>query len=414
MSNRPLSDIRIVDLTHVWAGPLATRMLGDLGADVVKVEAPLARGPAVQPPPGQGLWVGGEPGNEPWNRQSLFTKLNRAKRGLCLDLKTEDGRSVLLELVAEADVVIENFSANAMSRMGLGYDKLADAKADIVYVSMPGFGSTGPYSALTAFGPSVEPMTGLGAIMGYSPEEPRNTAMALVDAIGGVSAAAAVMTGLQRRRETGRGVFLELSLHEAGVSFFGDVLADHQLGHQHQPMGNAHPAFAPCGVYPTRADDEWICLACPLDEHWQALKKLLPALDDPQFATAANRLAAREPIDQAIAIWTRAQDRHDLAARLQDAGIPAGAVMSAPDFMTHPHLEARGYWVDLALAGQPSVRYPGLPIALNGEPPPHGRAAPRFGEHNREVLKEWLGKTDASVDDLERAGVLLDRPPAPG
>ncbi|MFV2089796.1 MAG: CaiB/BaiF CoA transferase family protein, partial [Pseudomonadales bacterium] len=274
MSRQPLQGVRIVDLTHVWAGPLATRMLGDLGADIVKVEAPLARGSATVPAIGQGLWVGGEAGEDSWNRQSLFTKLNRSKRGVCVDLKVASGRETLLELIRVADVVIENFSANALERLGLGYETLSSINPDIIYVSMPGYGSSGPYSGLTAFGPSVEPMTGLGALMGYSKNEPRNTAMALVDAIGGVSGASAVVTALNHRKDTGRGGCIELSLHEAGVSFFGDFLVDHQLGAQCEPMGNAHPGYAPHGIYPSRGDDEWIAIACPSQETWRNLRSL--------------------------------------------------------------------------------------------------------------------------------------------
>jgi crotonobetainyl-CoA:carnitine CoA-transferase CaiB-like acyl-CoA transferase len=414
MSNRPLAGIRIVDLTHVWAGPLATRMLGDLGADIVKVEAPLARGSAAAPPIGQGLWVGGEPGDDSWNRQTLTNKLNRSKRGICLDLKVEGSTDVLLALIGEADVVIENFSANAMKRLGLGYDQLASVKPDIVYVSMPGFGSHGPYSALTAFGPSVEPMTGLGALMGYSPEEPRNTAMALVDAIGGVSAASAVMTALLRRKQTGQGAFLELSLHEAGVSFFGDFLVDHQLGHPHEPIGNAHPAYAPNGIYPTLGEDAWIAIACPTPDAWLGLVKTASALSEElaSFADPTARVARRADLNHILGAWTAEHDRTALADLLQSAGVPAGAVNAAPDFMTHTHLLKRGYWIDQATGDQPEVRYPGLAIRLNGERAPHGRSAPRFGEHNREVLTEWLGASEEEVDALLSQGALLDRPPA--
>ena len=414
MSNQPLQGIRIVDLTHVWAGPLATRMLGDLGADVVKVEAPAARGTTAVPPIGQGLWVGGEAGEDSWNRQSLFTKLNRSKRGVCIDLKTAAGKDTLLDLIRVADVVIENFSANAMDRLGLGYDILSDINPNILYISMPGFGSTGPYSTLTAFGPSVEPMTGLGALMGYSKAEPRNTAMALVDAIGGVSAASAVVTALNRRQHSKRGAHIELSLHEAGVSFFGDFLVDQQLGADHKPLGNAHPGYAPHGIYPTSGTDEWIAIACPCQESWTNLQRAAPDLwaDLPPLNDPADRLANRIAIDQQLAGWTSAFNKHTLARQLQSAGVPAGAVNAAPDFMEDAHLLERGYWVDLALEGQTSVRYPGLPISLNGELPPHGSAAPKFGEHNREVLKDWVGRSNEDIASLTEAGVLLDRPPA--
>ena len=413
MSRQPLQGLRIVDLTHVWAGPLGTRMLGDLGADVVKVEAPLARGPAVAPPRGVGVFVGREPGTEPWNRQSVTIKLNRSKRGVCIDLRSSKGKDTLLKLIRVADVVIENFSAQVMNNLGLGYDVLSCVNHKIIYVAMPGFGSYGPYSGLTAFGPSVEPMTGVGALLGYSKDEPRNSAMALVDAVAGVSAAAAVVTAVNRRNETGRGARVELSLHEAGVSLFGDFLVDDQLGARHNPIGNAHPRYAPHGIYPTLGEDEWIAIACPDQTSWVALRDEIQAdwPDTDNFDEPSQRLAHRTVLDEKLTEWTREQNKHNLTQRLQAVGVPAGAVNTAPDVLEDQHLDKRGYWVDQALQNQPIVRYPGLAIKLNGLERLISRPAPRFGEHNREVLQDWLDVTDAQVDELIAGGVLLDRPP---
>ncbi|MCZ6658314.1 MAG: CoA transferase, partial [Gammaproteobacteria bacterium] len=240
MADGPLAGVRILDLTHVWAGPLGTRILGDLGAEVVKIESPMGRGPGTKPPPGTGIYLGGDPGEDPWNRQGVFVKLNRNKKSVAIDLKAAAGRETFLELVGVADVVIENFSARAMQSLNLAYAVLREANDQIIYIAMPGYGTTGPYSQWVAYGPSVEPMTGLGAIMGYGPDEPRNSAIALPDAISGVSGAAAVVTALNRRRETGLGAFVELSLHEAGVSFHGDFLLEKQLGHDPKPIGNDH------------------------------------------------------------------------------------------------------------------------------------------------------------------------------
>ncbi len=413
MSQRPLQGVRILDLTHVWAGPLGIRLLADLGADVVKVEAPLARGAAESPATGAGLFVGGEPAADPWNRQALFIKLNRGRRGMCIDLKSHEGKSLLLALVREADVITENFSAHAMSNLGLGYDVLSDTNPQIIYVTMPGYGSDGPYSGLTAFGPSVEPMTGLGAMLGYSKAEPRNSAMALIDAVAGVSAASAMVTALNRRLTTGKGSRVELSLHEAGVSLFGDFLVAEQLGSQPQPTGNAHPHYAPHGIYPAQGDDNWLAIACPDAAAWSALRREIGEswLSDGRFDLAEQRLAQRAQLDELLGSWTRDQSKHDLAARLQQAGVPAGAVNTAPDVLQDEHLLQRGYWVDQALVDQPAVRYPGIAIRLNQQEAVYGRPAPKFGEHNREVLQDWLDASDARVDELIAGGVLLDRPP---
>ena len=413
MSQRPLQGVRILDLTHVWAGPLGIRLLADLGADVVKVEAPLARGPAVIPPAGLGLFVGGEPALDPWNRQALFIKLNRGRRGMCIDLKAQEGKELLLALVCKADVITENFSARAMINLGLGYDVLSEANPQIIYVTMPGYGSDGPYSNLAAFGPSVEPMTGLGAMLGYSKAEPRNSAMALIDAVAGVSAASAMVTALNRRQSTGRGSRVELSLHEAGVSLFGDFLVAEQLGSQPEPSGNAHPYYAPHGIYPAHGADNWLAIACPDDAAWLALRREIDEdwLRDGQFDVAEQRFAQRSRLDELGGTWTRSQNKHALAARLQLAGVPAGAVNTAPDMLQDEHLLQRGYWVDQALANQPAVRYPGIAIRLNQQESVHGRPAPKFGEHNREVLQDWLDASDVRVDELIAGGVLLDRPP---
>jgi crotonobetainyl-CoA:carnitine CoA-transferase CaiB-like acyl-CoA transferase len=210
----PLNGVRILDLTHVWAGPLATRTLSDLGADTVKIERSYGRGPAqvsVSPIAG---WIGGEPGPEPWNAQATFVKLARNARSVCLDLKHNHGREVFLRLVAVADVVIENFSARAMPALDLGFEALKQANPKIIYVTMPGYGAHGPYRDWVAFGPTVEAMSGLTNVMGYSAQEPRNTAMAVMDPIAGVAATGAVVTALRQRDETQDAQLVEMSLHE--------------------------------------------------------------------------------------------------------------------------------------------------------------------------------------------------------
>lgn len=382
----PLAGVRILDLTHVWAGPLGTRILGDLGADVVKVERPMGRG-GLSGTPGAGNYPGGERGEDPWNRQGTFLKLNRNKKSLAIDLKKPEGRRVFLDLVRVADVVIENFSARTMPGLGLGYDVLCEANERIIYVSMPGYGRTGPYSSRVAYGPSVEAMTGLNAVMGYSPTEPRNSAVALPDPIGGVTAAAAVVTALNRREATGRGAFVERSMHESGVSLMGEFLVEKQLGANPQPMGNAHPAHAYSDVLRTRGEDEWIAVTCK---------------------TEADRAILEEIIDGDAS----EHDKHDLAARLQAAGIPAGPVTIAPDILADPQVSDRRYFVRLEREDLPSTPMPGSPMVIDGDfERPYWRVAPRLGEHNRQVLKDWLGYEASETAPLERDGVLVDRPP---
>ncbi len=388
MANGPLAGVRILDLTHVWAGPLGTRILGDLGAEVVKIESPMGRGPGTKPPAGIGIYLGGDAGEDPWNRQGVFVKLNRNKKSVAIDLKAPTGRETFLELAGVADVVIENFSARAMKSLNLGYEVLREANDQIIYIAMPGYGTTGPYSQWVAYGPSVEPMTGLGAIMGYGPDEPRNSAIALPDAISGVSGAAAVVTALNRRRETGLGAFVELSLHEAGVSFHGDFMLDKQLGHDPKPIGNDHPAHAFSAVLPTQGEDEWIAVSC-------------------------RTQAEREKFESIVRKGTNGFDKHELTTVLQAAGIAAGPVNITPDFLADKQVEYRKFFVELARVGHPSLSFPGTPIVIDGElDRSDWQTAPLLGEHNREILAGWLGYGDDNVARLLDEGVIAERPPA--
>ena len=407
MADGPLRGVRILDLTHVWAGPLGTRILADLGAAVVKIEAPMGRGPR-QYKGGLPLggWLGGTPPAEPWNVNAIFVKLQRNKRSVALDLKAAAGRSTFLELVAAADVVIENFSARAMPALGLGYATLAEANPRIVHVSMPGFGASGPYRDRVAFGPTVEPMSGLTAVMGYGPEEPRNTAMALMDPIAAVNAAAAVVDALRRRERTGKGAFVEMSLHEGGVAFCGPWLIEHQLGGDIRVLGNRHPRMAPHGVYRCAGDDAWVALACRDDADWRALRGLIPDL--PANADLAARIADHDGIDAAVSAWTRCRAKQEAAEELQAAGVPAGPVNITPDMTADPQVRARGFFVPLEPGPTPM---PGNPVKMAGVGSANWTPCPRLGADNRAVLADWLGYDAARIDALEAAGVLVDRPP---
>ena len=407
MAAGPLNGVRVLDLTHVWAGPLGTRILGDLGANVVKIEAPFGRGPReYKGGLPLGGWLGGEPPAEPWNVNAIFVKLQRNKRSVALDLKTDAGRKTFLELVAVADVVIENFSARAMPALGLGYPELAAANPRIVHVAMPGFGTSGPYRDRVAFGPTVEPMSGLTSVMGYAPDEPRNTAMALMDPITAVNAAAAVIDALRRRERTGKGAFVEMSLHEGGVAFCGPWLAEHQLGGDIRPLGNRHPRMAPHGVYRCAGEDAWVAVACRHDADWQALCELIDGL--PAEAELAARLADQDHIDEALSAWTGARSKAEAAEALQAAGVPAGPVNITPDMTADAQVRARGFFDHVEPGPTPM---PGNPIKMAGTGPADWTPCPRLGADNRAVLTDWLGYDADRIAALETAGVLVDKPP---
>ena len=408
MADGPLRGVRILDLTHVWAGPLGTRILADLGAEVVKIEAPTGRGPREFPRLNLGGWIGGEPGDDPWNRLAVFVKLQRNKRSVAIDLKTDAGRETFLELVAVADVVIENFSAEAMPALGLGYEALARANPSIVYMAMPGYGKDGPYRDWVAFGPTVEVMSGLTHVLGYGPDEPRNTAVALMDPIAAVNAAGAIVTALREREATGRGSFVEMSLHESGVVFCGPWLVEHQLGGKVERIGNRHPAMAPHGVYPCRGDDAWVAIACRDDADWRALCDVVGAGLDPS-AHVAERRASADAIDRAISEWAASRTKEEAADALQAAGVPAGPVNVTPDMVADPQVRERGFFVPLEPGPTP---VPGNPVKMDGIGSDDWTPCPRLGADNAAVLGDWLGYDDEKIAGMERAGVLADKPPA--
>ena len=406
MADGPLAGIRILDLTHVWAGPLSVRTLSDLGAEVVKIERAEGRGlrvPIEDPISG---WIGGEPGPEPWNANAIFVKLHRNNRSVCIDLKHADGKALFLALVGVVDIVIENFSARAMPSLGLGADVLRQANPRVIYVTMPGFGASGPYSEWVAFGPSVEPMSGITNVMGYSTDEPRNTAMALMDPTSGMCATTAMLTALREREETGRGSVVELSLHESGVAFSGPWLIAHQLGEPIQPIGNRHPGMAPHGVFRCQGPDNWVAVACANDEEWRGLTTVVPALDADM--PLENRRAQQDTIEAAIAAWTGSMTKGEAANRLQSAGVSAGPVYTTPDMTADEQIQARGFFVPL----EHDTPVPGNPIKMEGISPDDWTPCRRLGADNAEVLRDWLDWPNDRIEALRQDGILPDKPPA--
>jgi len=405
MAEGPLKGVRILDLSHVWAGPLGTRILSDLGAQIVKIEAPYGRGPqqAIYSPIGG--WIGGEAGEEPWNSNAIFVKLARNSQSVCINLKSEAGRDTFLKLVEIADVVIENFSARAMPSLGLDYETLKMRNPRIIYLTMPGYGTYGPYRDWVAFGPSVEPMSGLTNVMGYNKEEPFNTAMALMDPIAAVSLSAAVVTALRQRERTGTGAQVEMSLHEAGVSYSGPWLIEHQLGGNLEPIGNRHPQMAPHGVYRCKGEDEWLAIACRDDTEWRSLCNVIGT--DPD-ADIEQRRETHAVIDAAISNWTGSRLKTRAAEELQAAGVPAGPVNTTPDMVSDPQVRHRGFFVPLEPVDTP---IPGSPIKLNGASSDDWTPCPKLGADNARILKDWLDYTDHEIGQLEKSGVLLNKPP---
>jgi len=403
----PLTGTRVIDLSMGWAGPLAARHLADMGAEVIKVESCERFD-----------WWRGWEATEEWIAQNAaeqspsFNTVNRNKLDVTLDLTSADGAALLKRLVAIGDVVVENYSAGVLPKLGLDYAELSKANPQLVMLSMPAFGTTGPWAGYRAYGSTVEHASGLPHLTGEAHWPPAMSHVAYGDAVGGLTGAAALLTALRHRKRTGEGQFLDLSQSE-GLFPLGahGILEQSVTGKAPQRLGNRSATCAPHGVYPTRGVDQWLVLQVLTDLQWRALTELAPELA--KFGDIASRLARRDELDAAVAAWTRDRDGRDLMNRLQRAGVPAAAVYDARDLLADPHLATRGFWqmTERAYVG----RQPGpVPPYRVGEAPYRIETpAPTLGQHNRRVLGELLGLDDVELDRLTRLGVIGDRPVMP-
>jgi crotonobetainyl-CoA:carnitine CoA-transferase CaiB-like acyl-CoA transferase len=422
MTVLPLSGIRVLDFTVVWAGPYATMMLADYGADVIRVESlqhfpHITRGPMPRPPvallahathllAGFPNW---EPGERPWNRHPMFNCHARNKRSMTVDLTRPEGKDIVRRLVTVSDVLVENNAAGVMARLGLDYNTVRGWKADIIYLSMPGFGATGPYHTFQGFGSNVEALCGFTAVRGYTGADPStNTGVYYMDAASGAGGAFAVLCALNYRQRTGKGQYIDFAQAENMLPHLGEYFMDAAMnGRDQAPMGNHHPAMAPHNCYPCQGEDRWLVLAVATDAEWQ---RLCQALGHPawaiqeKFATQTGRLQYQNELDIYLAAWTSTQDARQAMEYLQAHGVAAGMVFSEPDAYTDPQLNARGFFETVTHRECGTHRYPGILWKLSKTPGSIRSAACCLGEHNDYVYRELLGMSDDEIEHLRREG----------
>ena len=349
----PLEGVRILDLTRAWAGPIAGRLLGDLGADVISIEAPWGRG--RREVPDSAAFVGhlypeNEVGEQPWNRNGGYNKLRRNRRPVTLNFRDERGRALFERLVAEADAVIENYSPRVMPQYGFDFEALRAINPSIVYVAMPGFGGSGPDRDRVALGPVIEAGAGLSAMMGYRDSGPYRSGIAWPDPVAGMNAVAALLIALWDRDadpdHAGRAV--ENAMIEAMGAFVGEELLGAQVRGENAPrIGNRDPIHAPQGVYPCAGDDRWIAISVSSDEEWRALAALAGLDMDVAALEIEGRRARHDELDVAIGEWTSAFSPHALMRWLQDHGVIAMVVADARDLVEDEQLAARAFWAEL-------------------------------------------------------------------
>lgn len=405
MSETLLSGIRILDLSMGWAGPLATRHLADMGAEVIKVEscrhADWWRGWEATPE-----WVESH-GAE---KAVSFNTMNRHKLDVTLDLATEQGHALCKRLAGVCDAVIANYSGAVLGKLGLDYEALRAIKSDIVMMSMPAFGSTGPWRHYRAYGSTIEQASGLPHLHGEPDWPPTMLHVAYGDPVAGLNAAAGLLVALRHRARTGEGQYLDLSQSECLFPLAAHgILEQFATGNAPVRRGNRSLTMAPHGVYPCAGVDNWITIQIDSDDTWRRLVEKVGSLPAGLESLEA-RLSASETLDSQLAEWTRQFDAQALMEELQAVGIIAAAVRGADEIVTDPHLAARQFWpmVDRVYVG--TLPQPATPWREGARPYAIDAPAPTLGQHNREVLTTLLGLSDDDIEALTADGIIGDRP----
>ena len=403
MKRLPLEGVRIADLTMMWAGPYATRVLAEMGAEIVKIESPRAWDnvrtllPVEHP--------------EPWNASVYFNDYARDKKSLTLDLAQPRGRELFLQFVAKCDVVIENYRAEVLDKLGVGYEVLRRAKPDVILVSMAGFGKTGPERDLVGFGPIVEMMAGQSSLAGYGDDGiPYKTGISYGDPVGGLAAVGAVVLALIQRRRTKRGVWIDLAQRETMAQMAGEAFAAASLrGERPIHYGNRHPHWVPQGVYPVAGEDQWLAISARDDAEWRALAGAIGASELAALPLAERR-ARHDELDARITAWSQQQDPQAAMESLQAQRVPAARVLNSNDIHWDPHLLARESWNFLPHPCMQPWPQPASAWRLKEANPQLRNPAPLFGQHNREILCGLLGLPESELAALEAAQVIGNAP----
>jgi len=393
----PLQDVRVIDLSHIMAGPACSMLLADMGADVIKVERmPDGDDSRRMVPPTIA------------DQSAAFLMMNRNKRGIALDLRTEGGRNVLSRLLKKADVLIENFRRGTMERMGLGYDALHALNPRLIYCSISGFGRTGPYADRGGFDLVAQGMSGLMSITGEGPGHPPvKVGAPVTDITAGILACVGILATLHARESSGQGQMVDTSLFEAGIiqTYWHSAMC-FATGRAPGPMGTAHPLNAPYQAFPT--SDGWITVGAANQGNWLRLVEALEApnlREDPSFATNADRMRNLEMLTATLTPLFKRRSSAEWLRRLEQAGVPAGPVLEVGEMHRDPQALAREMIVQTEHPTAGPVKAIGLPIKFSDTPGGVRRAAPLFGQDTREILRDH-SFSDAEIEQLAEQGAI--------
>ncbi len=392
---RPLEGVRILDFTHVLAGPYGTRMLGDLGAQVIKVGT-AARG------------AGANSVAHPY-----YIMWNRNKQSITLNMKSREGLATARRLAKECDIIIDNFSAGVLKRWGIDKASMAEENPGLTVISMGGMGQTGPWSSFVTFAPTIHALTGLTYMTNPPGENLMGYGFSLTDHLCGLIGALSALEGLEHRKRTGEGLEVDLSQYEVGLGIMAPALLDHLAnGTRPEPTGNRHPyaTIVPQGIYPCAGDDRWVAISCADDQQWRHLCGVIDQpflVIDPRFATHEARSSAQDDIDFLIRSWTSSRDAYEVMHALQAVGVPAGVVQNAQDLVERdPQMAARRYFGTLTTGQFGEHGADHFPALFDGERPDAYEPAHPTGADTFDILVEVAGLDAEEIAMLAEAGAL--------
>ena len=416
----PLTGVRVADFCWMGVGSVATRLLADFGAEVIKIEDRIRldtprRLPIYKDEPVRNF---GEEDIDPDpNRGGLHNNYSRNKLGVTINMRTPKGRELAERLISVSSVVSENFAPGVMERWGLTYERLRELRPDVIYARMSGFGHSGPNAHYRSYGPVVQAVSGLSYISGLPGREPSGWGLSYMDNQAAYYNSTALLMAIYRRNRTGTGTEIDVSAVEAGINLLGPVLLEVTVNGrttkgQDFPTGNRleWPHAAPHGVYPAVGDDRWLAIAVFDDEQWQGLVAALghPAwADDPRFASQEDRFANQDVLDKHLSDWTAVRDPGEATALLQSHGVAAGTVQNARDLNEDdPQVASREVFFEMDHPVIGEARFEGTPIRFSSLGQDNWRSAPLLGEDNEYVCKQIIGVSDEEFDELQAEGVL--------
>lgn len=394
----PLSDLKVLELGQLIAGPYCGQILADFGAQVIKIEPP-GKGDAMR------QWGEVDANGEPvwWN------VIGRNKQSVTLDLRNEKGQEILRQLVRQADILIENFRPGTMERWGLGYDTLAKTNPGLIMVRITGFGQDGPYSSRAGFASVCEAMGGLRYISGYPDRPPVRVGISLGDTLAGIHGAIGALVALHQREQSGRGQIVDSAIFESVLAMMESLVPEYdRAGKIRERNGSALAGIAPSNAYPTR-DGREVIIGANQDTVFGRLCEAMgqPTLaDHPDYATHRARGEHQQAIDDAVAAWTRQHDAQDIVDRLAEAGVPAGLIYRAPDMLSDPHFKARKSIISVPDKNGKPLPMQNVFPRLTQTPGQIRHTGPALGEHTDAVLKGWLDFDESKLEELRQSSVI--------